>query len=115
MVRASLDDDQSRGRLDWRIANAAWVVARPGACTDERAREKSCVGPKLRHPWSILAEVLRMKRATALDEILDELGRRTTVPLRAEKPFDPNLSSRIDALDVSDAVKAGLHVLNDDL
>jgi hypothetical protein len=54
-------------------------------------------------------------KAASLDEIFDTLARRADVPLRAAKVFDRAWTRSIDALDVPDAVKAGLHVLNDDL
>ena len=47
--------------------------------------------------------------------ILNTLRARASYPLRPETPFDPSLSKAIDHLEVSDAVKAGLHMLNDDL
>jgi GTP cyclohydrolase II len=51
----------------------------------------------------------------SFDEIFDRLSKRAQVPLHAEKVFDPTLAGAIDALDAPDAVKAGLHLLNDDL
>jgi hypothetical protein len=54
-------------------------------------------------------------KATSLDEIFEILARRTGVPLRAAEVFDPALGAAIDALDCADEVKAGLHVMNDDL
>jgi hypothetical protein len=51
----------------------------------------------------------------SFDEIFDRLSKRTRVPLRAEKVFDAQLTGAIDALAAPDAVKAGLHLLNDDL
>src|SRR6476660_1097826 len=54
-------------------------------------------------------------KSTSLDEILAKLSTRTAVSLRPARAFDPELASAIDRLDASDEVKAGLHVLNDDL
>jgi hypothetical protein len=51
----------------------------------------------------------------SFDEIFDTLGERTHLPLRAEKVFDRALTAAIDALEAPEAVKAGLHLLNDDL
>jgi hypothetical protein len=50
-----------------------------------------------------------------MEEIFDRLVARPTFPLRPERIFDPSLTAIIDELDVSDDVKAGLHLLNDDL
>ena len=47
--------------------------------------------------------------------ILNALRARASYPLRPETTFDPSLSKAIDDLEASDAVKAGLHMLNDDL
>jgi GTP cyclohydrolase II len=52
---------------------------------------------------------------SSFDEIFEKLSKRTHVPLRADKAFDPTLTAAIDTLAVPDAVKAGLHLLNDDL
>jgi hypothetical protein len=54
-------------------------------------------------------------KAPSLDEIYETLARRTAMPLRPANVFDRTLSSVIDALDASDAVKAGLYLMNDDL
>lgn len=54
-------------------------------------------------------------RAASFDEIFDSLAARRGIPLRPEKVFEPTLTPSIDELDESDAVKAGLHLLNDDL
>jgi hypothetical protein len=43
------------------------------------------------------------------------LSSRETLPLRPKGVHDPALTAAIDALDADDAVKAGLHLLNDDL
>jgi hypothetical protein len=51
----------------------------------------------------------------SFEQIFERLSKRTDVPLRAEKIFDPKLTASIDALDAPDAVKAGLHLLNDNL
>jgi hypothetical protein len=56
-----------------------------------------------------------MKAARSEKEILEVLGARPAWPLRPERVFDPGLTAAIDELDMSDAVKAGLHLLNDDL
>ena len=53
--------------------------------------------------------------AVSFEEIFEKLAQRTEVPLRAGEPFDRTLAKAIEALDASDAVKAGLHLLNDDL
>src|SRR5258705_951384 len=47
--------------------------------------------------------------------ILNALRARASYPLRPETPFDPSLSKAIALLEASDAVKAGLYMLNDDL
>ncbi len=54
-------------------------------------------------------------RAVSFEEIFDVLAARKGIPLRAEKIFDRTLTRTIDGLDAPDAVKAGLHLLNDDL
>jgi hypothetical protein len=54
-------------------------------------------------------------KTASFEEIFDALARRADVPLCASTVFDPGLTGAIDGLDASDAVKAGLHVLNDDL
>jgi hypothetical protein len=54
-------------------------------------------------------------RTTSFEEIFAALASRANIPLRAVKAFDPGLTRAIDGLDASDAVKAGLHLLNDDL
>src|SRR5262249_11090967 len=54
-------------------------------------------------------------KATSFEEIFEALAGRGEVPLRAAKVFDRTLTGAIDALNAGDAVKAGLHVLNDDL
>jgi len=57
-----------------------------------------------------------MRAALSLEEILETLtASRREPPLRPEKVFDPALAVPIDQLNASDAVKAGLHLLNDDL
>jgi hypothetical protein len=56
-----------------------------------------------------------MKTDTRIGSMLEVLGRRARVPLRVEAVYDSSLTPRIDALDEPDAVKAGLHLLNDDL
>ena len=49
-------------------------------------------------------------------QVADQLlARAATARLMPDKPSDPALTETIDALDVCDAVKAGLHLLNDDL
>jgi hypothetical protein len=53
--------------------------------------------------------------ATSFDEIFEILAKRSGVPLRPAKVFDATLAGAIDALDCDDAVKAGLHLMNDDL
>jgi hypothetical protein len=54
-------------------------------------------------------------KPASFDEIYETLARRKAAPLRPAKVFDRELSGAIDALDASDAVKAGLHLMNDDL
>jgi hypothetical protein len=56
-----------------------------------------------------------MNAQTSLDDVLEALRGRKTWPLRPEAVFDPNLAAVIDLLDADDAVKAGCHILNDDL
>jgi hypothetical protein len=56
-----------------------------------------------------------MKAHLSVDDILDRLRARETWPLRAEAVFDREMAASISALDAPDAVKAGLHLLNDDL
>ena len=56
-----------------------------------------------------------MTTRRSLDEVLHVLAGRASWPLRADAPFDPALVDDIDALDAADAIKAGLHILNDDL
>ena len=51
----------------------------------------------------------------SFSELFDILASRPALPLRPKAPFDPALMAKIDALDADDAVKAGLHLLNDDL
>jgi hypothetical protein len=52
---------------------------------------------------------------TSLEGILEKLQGRTAIPLRPSGAFDAALATAIDGLDAPDAVKAGLHLLNDDL
>jgi hypothetical protein len=54
-------------------------------------------------------------RAASFEEIFDVLTGRRGIPLQPERVFDPTLTPSIDDLDAPDAVKAGLHLLNDDL
>lgn len=51
----------------------------------------------------------------SFDEVLRFLEDRGSWPLRPDAVFDCAMVGEIDALDESDAIKAGLHVLNDDL
>ena len=51
----------------------------------------------------------------SFSDLFDVLASRPAYPLRPKGSFDPALATNIDALDVDDAVKAGLHLLNDDL
>ena len=56
-----------------------------------------------------------MNARDPVDDILDRLRNRVSWPLRPEAVFDGKLAASIAALDATDAVKAGLHLLNDDL
>ena len=51
-----------------------------------------------------------MGQASSVQKILDSLGNRDRYPLRPGGVFDPAMIERIDALEASDAVKAGLHM-----
>jgi len=51
----------------------------------------------------------------AVESIFETLSQRSSFPLRPSKVYDAALTRRIDALDALDQVKAGLHLLNDDL
>jgi|SRR5579859_817732 len=51
----------------------------------------------------------------SLDELFAVLAARETLPLRPKSVHDASLTVAIDALDADDAVKAGLHLLNDDI
>src|SRR5258705_12686809 len=51
----------------------------------------------------------------SFSDLFDALASRPASPLRPKGPSDPALTTIIDALDTDDAVKAGLHLLNDDL
>ena len=56
-----------------------------------------------------------MNAHPSVDDILDRLRARASWPLRPDAVFDREMAASIAALDAPDAVKAGLHLLNDDL
>ena len=56
-----------------------------------------------------------MKAKQSIEEIQSALQARSSWPLCPEKVFDSDLTAAIEALDEPDVVKAGLHMLNDDL
>ena len=51
----------------------------------------------------------------SFEELFAVLAARPTYPLRPNEVYDAGLTAAIDALDADDAVKAGLHLLNDDV
>jgi hypothetical protein len=56
-----------------------------------------------------------MRATQSIQEILEILSAREAPPLAPVKVFDSALTDAIDRLEASDAVKTGLHLLNDDL